>query len=428
MLAWLGLSIYRGVVHVAKTSAYWTKDTAVPLFERVMTAKRFMWINAVWHITDTDVEDKAKADGVKLDWLWHLQPLIDTVQAACYELYRMGEWVTVDEQRIAYLGRHHAVTYNSRKPIKWGFTIHMAACALNSFIHSFLVYEGKTEGTVVEGLAQIIVMKLVARLLNTGRTVVGDRWFTSLELIKQLRAAATTYIGTLRRNAAGFPASLFRYGTRKSPLARGQYVHKYNGDVTATAWRDRKTVFLVSSTHDATAPATVQRWVDAQKKRVPLAAPKAAKDYGANKSGVDRANRLSSSYMPGSQTKRWWVALAWGIINIAMHNAYVIYRLQCLARGETPITNMQFRLRLALQLIDSWVRRNAKLPTTPAHMSHTGCAHELMPHGERRCRICYAQGRTKRSSYWCQICKTPVCASPCYDIHQGTKRPAATCK
>lgn len=383
------------------------KSTLVPMFKRVMTRDRFMWLNATWHITDPQVEDDAKKKGDQLHWLWHLQPLLNTVQQASYEVYRMGMWVTVDEQRIGWNGRHTAVTYVPSKPIQWGFTIHMAACAVNYFIHSFRIYEGKKEGSTMSDLAERIVFGLLQALLQAGRVVVGDRWFTSLQLIQRLRDAGTGYMGTVRCNAAGFPKSLFLLGTKQSPHARGHQVSRQNGAVTATAWRDRKTVFLASSTPHPRARAHVQRWE-------PVSAPGVVKDYCEHMAGVDRADRLSHAYMPGSQTKRWWVALAWGIINIAVHNAYVIYCLQSIADGDKPVSNMKFRMLLALQLIDKYMQSKR---ATQAPAAAAGPGHRLkLAIDDKDCYLKRNHSSRKQTKYWCEPCQKHVCPT-CYDDH-----------
>lgn len=70
-----------------------------------------------------------------------------------------------------------------------------------------------------------------------------------------------------------------------------------------------------------------------------------------------RCRPRGSSCMPGSKSRRWWVKMAWGIINIAIHNAYIEHRLQCEAirpEPKTPMTNFAFRLALAKQLANGY--------------------------------------------------------------------------
>jgi hypothetical protein len=414
MRAWIGLNIYRGVVRIARSSAYWAKDTAVNLFTRTMPRDRFISFNAVWHITDPEEDAKIEKSHKPHNWLFRLQPLIDCVSAACSLYYLVGEFVTVDEARVAFAGRHHAVTLAPNKPIKHGFTIHMAVCALNTFIHSFIVYEGKKGGKRVYDLAKNIVMTLADKLLDAGRVVVGDRWFTSLGLVRALRERGTGYVGTLKKHAAGFPDAIFDDGKKMTKKNRGTHESYQHDDITVTAWRDRATVFLVSSVDDPARQATVERWSKEKHKRITVRAPPAAQTYCENMGGVDRADRQSYGMVPGTATVRWWVALAWGIINIAIHNAYTLHRLVTASLGGTPLTNMQFRVKLALQLINGYDGYPRARPALPMTMPGMGAGHRLRPSTRRN--ICKNHAFRKRTRYWCEPCRKGMCPE-CYDGH-----------
>jgi hypothetical protein len=414
------MNIYRGVVAIGNVRAYWSEKTRVPWMVRIMSSKRFTRINARWHISDRDEENKLKEASKPVHWLFKLQPLIDAVRSACHLHFHCGQYVTVDEQRVAFHGRHSAVTYNPRKPTKWGFTIHMAACAVSKYIHDFLLYGGKVGEETAVGLAKDIVVKLVWRLLQQGHIVVADNWFSSLPLVRSLWVAGTGYIGTLRRNVAGFPeewCSARRKGVKKQTVKKGKWKSYQSKHVTMTAWGDRSTVLLVDTVEDPLAKATVKRWSDKAHARVPTNAPSVAKTYGAMMGGVDHAAHNMHAFQPGSESKRWWVVLAWAIINIAIHNAFIIY---CHLPHATKMTNREFRLKLAEELVHAHLTRK--------HAEHSAAAsttkHQLiLAKSQGDCVHCSSQakgGERHQTKWICEPCGKHVCPKCCY-VHSNEK-------
>ncbi|CAH1980584.1 unnamed protein product [Acanthoscelides obtectus] len=53
-----------------------------------------------------------------------------------------------------------------------------------------------------------VVMSLFEPILDSGRTLVTDNWYTSVDLAKRLMDRQTYLIGTLRKNRRGLPKDL----------------------------------------------------------------------------------------------------------------------------------------------------------------------------------------------------------------------------
>lgn len=404
-----------GAMRKRSTTSFWEDNDEQLRMKKVFSQRRFLWLAAKWHITDLDAEARQAAHGW-IDWLYKLQPLIDAVRSACHRVWICLQYLTVDEQRVAFHGRHKGVTYNPRKPIKWGFTMHMVACAASAFVHDFSIYPGKTIEGVAAGLACDVAIKLVWRLLERGHIVIADNWFSSLQLVRELWAAGTGYVGTLRATmAAGFPPEFRpkkKGEPRVMPPTRGEHRTYQAERITATVWGDRSAVKMVSSNDNPLAAATVKRWSEKEHKRVVKAAPSVARTYNEHMGGVDRANKLMYGWKAGSGTKRWWVVLAWAIINIAVHNAFILYRT--LHPGE-KVTNRQFRQRLAQGLIADFCERHEGAAAT----AHPPREHDLLLTDiQRECYICRRNGSRKISQYQCVPCGKTVCASRCYDAHR----------
>jgi hypothetical protein len=254
--------------------------------------------------------------------------------------------------------------------------------------------------------------------VQVGHIVVGDNWFTTFQLVMDLYKNDTGYIGTVRRRRKGFPQHFF---IKKNELERGEkiiYQHVEEKSITATSWGDRNVVFLVSSVNNPLKSTTVKRYVEGGTKK-DVTAPVVVEDYQRYMRGVDRLDQQINSLRPGAKTKRWSVPLAWGIINIAIHNAYVLHREVSAAAGVQPLTNFKFRLKLSKQLINNYIgnRRYRPPPPPVPHPDDHQLAYSDI---ERDCRLCSSQqpGKTRtQTQYKCAVCNVYVCVL-CYDTHR----------
>jgi hypothetical protein len=420
MRAWIGMNIFRGVQRLHRTSMYWSGITRSIWMMNVMTCTRFRNINAVWHISDPIGEDKVKAEGKSVHWLHKLQPLIDSVRKACHSLWKCGQYITVDELRVKFKGRHPALIFAPRKPIRNGFTAHMAVCSLSTFIHDFLIYQGQVDKERRYGLAKDIVLKLVWDRLQKGHIVVGDNWFSSRPLARALRAGGTGYVGTLRRNVTGFPEQWCRVRKKKDKeekakppkkkMTQGKWEFYQADGVNMGAWGDSVTVLLVDTVLDPRTTTTVKRWDEAKEERVEKPAPAVAKLYGTHMGAVDHANRMMHAYWPGTGSVRWWVVLAWGVISIAIHNAYIHHS----HLHSKKLTNVKFRLQLAKELVGTFSGRKRAVR---AGTNRSGIHTLANSRKERECALCHMDGARKQTWFWCAECRIPLCRKLCFDLH-----------
>jgi hypothetical protein len=88
------------------------------------------------------------------------------------------------------------------------------------------------------------------------------------------------------------------------------------------------------------------------------------------------------AFQPGSNSKRWWVVLAWTIIDVAVHNAFIIY---CHLPSAKQLTNREFRLQLAEELVHDFLSR--KQTARSAAEPGAGCQLVNLT-TKRRCREC----------------------------------------
>jgi hypothetical protein len=407
------MNIYRGLVRVDNSQDIWAEDTALPFMTRVVPRQRYKRLQGSWRVLHPDEEKKGESP----DTWTKLRPLLDAVLPRFRDHYHPHQHLTIDEQIIPFQGRHRSIQFMKHKPARWGFKNFVLCDAESTYALAFHPYEGKDPKRPDLGTGHGITMTMAEPWFRRGHIVVADNWFGSLKVVRDLLAAGTGYIGTVRRRRVDFPIDFF---VPKNALKRGEHIihqHTVDPSITATAWGDRNVVFLVSSVNSPIKSIRVKRHVEGYE-RVEVAAPQVVGDYQHSMRGVDRLDQQTNSKRPGGSTKRWWVAMAWGIVNLIVHNAYVLHRELSTAADERPLTNFAFRVRLAKQLVGSYSGR----ARVSRHLAAPGGGeHRLGPmNSQRDCKVCSSRAspaKRKQASWGCVVCKVHVCLT-CYDAHR----------
>lgn len=189
-----------------------------------------------------------------------------------------------------------------------------------------------------------ITAYVLRHYLGRGHCLVCDNRFTSAPLFEYLYVHhGTTAVGSLRQNSAQLPPD------RRSVLAkddeRGTFALRQNGRLVFTAWKDTKTVWLLSTDVDPVnaPPGRVLRRSKGKKGGVDCPATALAYQRGFN--GVDKSNHLVSSSYVGRRCKVWHRYLFFRKLNQALVNARINMPPGS-ARSQTT-----FRRALASQLL-----------------------------------------------------------------------------
>ncbi|KAJ8975404.1 hypothetical protein NQ317_001944 [Molorchus minor] len=165
---------------------YWSQN---PLFKNslisdTMPRTRFELLLKMWHFSNNETCPEG-------DRIYKVEPLIKIFVNKCQEVYVPGEIVCIDETLIPFRGRLLIKQYIPNKTHK-GFTWNMK------------LYAGKERDPNIS-VPTKTVMFLAEKLLNAGRTIITDNYYTSLELANQLLNQKTHLLGTLRSNRRGNP-------------------------------------------------------------------------------------------------------------------------------------------------------------------------------------------------------------------------------
>lgn len=90
-------------------------------------------------------------------------------------------------------------------------------CADHGYTYNLKIYAGKQRdpsGAVPTN----VVMNLAEKLLDAGRTIVTDNYYSSIELANKLLDRRTHLLGTLRSNRKGNPKDVITTKLKKGEL------------------------------------------------------------------------------------------------------------------------------------------------------------------------------------------------------------------
>lgn len=105
--------------------------------------------------------------------------------------------IAVDETMVAYRGRLNFKQYIPGKAHKYGVKL-FKLCGVNGYTYNIEIYAGKDQ-TDGSGLGCRVVVDFSSIYLNSGRTIITDNFYTSLNLANELLEKNKTHsIGTLR--------------------------------------------------------------------------------------------------------------------------------------------------------------------------------------------------------------------------------------
>ena len=105
-----------------------------------------------------------------------------------------------------------------------------------------------------------------------------------------------------------------------------------DGQLLATVWRDKKHVFNLNSYYDPLynkRECTVERKErsqDGKWSKAEFPCPKPIVEFNKYMGGVDRHDHLRSNYSLQRSCTRWWTYFAWFALDLALINAFVIYK------------------------------------------------------------------------------------------------------
>ena len=324
METFLGIILVTGLIKYPKMEDYWSLDPIYyhPLFHQIgMSYNRFSLILKNWHVAN----NLEAEEGDRLHKIANFALLFTSNIKAVY--LPAGE-ISVDETQIARRGRLSFRQYNPGKANKYGIKPFKLA-EMTGYVWDFSIYCGNGKEIKIDGLdhSGSIVVSLAEPLLNEGRLLVADNWYSSIALAKYLCERNTEYCGTMRPNRKHVPIAV-----KDAKLKKEETISAVNQDgIRIMNYKDKKNVLMVSTFHGSDLKCTGKKNCAGND----ILKPAVILDYNRVKGGIDLSDQMISYYSPARKSVKWYRKILFQCISIAVLNSWVLYN-----RFYAPQKNM----------------------------------------------------------------------------------------
>ena len=309
----------------------------------------------------------------------------------------------------------------------------------------FEVYTGKTT-TQCAANAEVldpdcnqttrIVMGLMqkARLLDKGHHVYMDNYYSSPYLYKELHYRSTFACGTCHPNRKYLPKAVTKVKFKK----KSDCIFRRKGPLLCLKWGEKKDVTMLSTIHEAVFLETGK--VDRNGDKIEK--PEPVYYYCGRMGRVDLSDQLLNYYSFLRKSSKWSRKLLIHLSNLVLLNAYILNKRFCCQ----ILTHDEYWDKIVKFLLDEGLKcykiplppvisqRIARRNTEEEEKKHLTERHFItnVPAGEGRkrkkptrcCFVCSKMEglggvhlKEKRTSFWCEDCRKPLCITPCFKIY-----------
>lgn len=357
--AFYGLSIMMDIIRLDRDEMYWYSGdphyllgTNIP---SIMTKLRFMQIRRYLHFSDDSLPVHRPNDK-----LHKVRYMLDNIRQSFIDEYTPHCQIAVDEGMIPFKGRLSFKQYMKDKPVKFGVKMWIAADSVSAYCLNFEVYVGKYATQLQHldryfGLSGRVVIELTKHLQNNGHTIYTDNFYTSPALAHYLSTKGTYLCGTVRHHRKGFPKDIVKTLPEVNKLPRGYFEWRQSGCLVATAWKDNKMVYYLSSCHLPEKEDLVVSRKNKDGTTTELKCTPSGHDYAKFMGGVDRLDQMTR-LNKSKKVMRWYRKVEKKLLECSVYNGYVIEG--CVIDHKTPGRRkrdlLSFRLELAHQLVGEY--------------------------------------------------------------------------
>jgi hypothetical protein len=385
LLCYIGLMLLSGVYKARDepVAQLWSTDSGRPLFSKSMPRTRFTNIARVLRFDDAASRRQRR----ETDKLAPIRDVFDMWEKTLEDAFVPFENVTCDEQLLTFRGRCPFKQYIPSKPGKYGIKLWMLSDSQTSYVCRLQVYTGRQGDTRETNQGKRVVTDLCRSLKGTGRNVTCDNFFTSMNLLQQLKKDNITVLGTVRKNRVELPPELVVTKGREALSSKFAF-HK-DAMLVSYCQKKGKVVILMSSMHDQ---ADI---VEANPKKKPIM----ILDYNATKGGVDTSDQMLRTYTCKRMTRRWPIAIFSNMLDISALNAYIIWTL------INPDWNARktHKRRIFIEELGKELVRPRVDPAEPEDRALAG------PSKKRaRCSLC-PRSEDRKTNIWCSECGGAAC-------------------
>lgn len=312
IMTFLGIQIWMGLVRAPKLADYWSKKKLYAnQIAGLMSRNRFELLLANWHFQDNQKSDTS-------DRLHKLGPLLEQLRKNFQKFYIPKDKICVDETIVPFRGRLAFIQYIKNKRHKFGVKMYKL-CLEEGYTYDLKIYCGKEK---VEGSSACvptnIVINLCEPLLNCGRCIYTDNYYTSMELAHKLLEKKTHLVGTLRKNRKNNPKDVINKKLKKGE----SYSQESNTGVVITKWHDKRDVLTLSTKH------TGEMITMRTRRNAETEKPDVVIDYNTCKAFIDLSDQIKAYSSALRKGIKWYRKIAVELLlGAAMVNAFILFKI-----------------------------------------------------------------------------------------------------
>jgi hypothetical protein len=406
---WFGLLMIIAHYRLPNLDTYWKPlnhslpHLLHPCFRNIMTRERFSFLSNHIHLVN-NYDDVAR-DNPARDSLFKLRWVVDSFNSVCKKVWQLGLHVSPDEGLIPTYSPNPIESFCPKPGGSYGVLIRFTCCAEKWFCYHIFI-EDKKSRTMSEKL------DLMLEGVKPGQICYIDRFYTTFDTVCHLHSKGFGVVGTCMANRFPPHPSVFKLPDNH---VRGDFVACTKGPIVALLWHDSDVVRCLCNVH-GNSPTSIQRLVsDGTVRDVP--GPACMKFFGKFMQGGDRMDQLRSGHYGVShnfRTSKWWLKAFLGIVDLALANAWVLFKETRHASHPRP-SHSEFWLEIATALVAK--QPGILLGSAVPHSLRTFAPTDGS-HGQRRkrpnCVVCKLHGKLARTTYGCVTCRValhPECAA-----------------
>ena len=241
---YIATALYRGVLQKPTVYMYYTQDKLfeTPGFKKILTQNKLVLIEKYIHFVDISQLDSQYNRTAKIE------PIHTYLVERWQSLLTLGRDISVDEALLLWKGRLSWKQFIRTKRARFGIKSFVLADASTGYVWNSILYSGDDTNvdpnSEYQYQATNIVMTLTEKLLDEGRCLYIDNWYSSMELLDELGKRGTDVVGTVRKDRKGLSKEVMNAKLKEGEKLVG-YCPKYSG--MCIKWKDKREVHMLTS-------------------------------------------------------------------------------------------------------------------------------------------------------------------------------------
>lgn len=409
--------MYMGIDARTSQNEYWRSDNflEMPKFKKIMTYQRYVLLNKFLHFVDNNCMRNEEGLSPKLV---KLGPVIRHLNSKFSTVYNLAREISIDESLTLFKGRLSWIQAIRTKAARFGIKSFELCESSTGYMYKFEIYTGKNSASLtvapstdLGGKSTLVVLDLLKGLENLGHCVTMDNYYNCPSLARYLKSLGFDCLGTLRPNRRHVPNDIAKIPKN---VAKGTMIARHCGDVSVVAWKDSKLVTIISTYHND------DTYVGSRAGKV-LVKPISVRDYNNTMGGVDlKDQKLSMYLLERKRGLKWYVKIFKRLLNVSIHNAFVMYVSSLKRQNKASMTHREFRYSLAKSLV---VKHRPCLPEVVQPVEELMRLRRDVVHvpkyetgrnNRKRCVVCFRQSINKMVHSQCVTCGVFLCFEVCW--------------